>query len=289
MDTQPNDEVATPIIDTSMEASPALTVGKILSEARISQGLSVADVAGRIKFAPRQVEALEADNFERLPELAFVRGFVRSYARLLHLDEVTLLNALPSTAQQSEPNKSLAEVPFPAARSVNVLWLSAALGLLVILGIGFFFFHEKPVPVKIPETKAVVDVPVAVPDANVSVANAASSVVVSPVAISASVPPAVAVAPVVVAVQKEKVVQKEKNKAPIRLVFKAESWVDIRDKSGKTVFKQVNEPGSEQWVEGTPPFSLVIGNASGVHLYYEGDEIDLKEFTDIEVARLILE
>ena len=55
------------------------------------------------------------------------------------------------------------------------------------------------------------------------------------------------------------------------------------------MFKQVNGPGSEQWVDGRPPFSVVIGNASGVRLYYEGEEIELKEFTDVEVARLILE
>ena len=76
---------------------------------------------------------------------------------------------------------------------------------------------------------------------------------------------------------------------PIHLVFEDESWVDIKDKFGKTVFKQVNPPKTEQWVTGRPPFSLVIGNASGVRLYYEGEEVDLDEFTDVEVARLILE
>jgi cytoskeleton protein RodZ len=75
----------------------------------------------------------------------------------------------------------------------------------------------------------------------------------------------------------------------IHLKFDDESWVDIKDKFGKTVFKQVNPAKSEQWVDGRAPFSLVIGNASGVHLYYEGEEIDLDEFTDVEVARLILE
>jgi cytoskeleton protein RodZ len=64
----------------------ATSLGNILREAREKLGLSVADVAGQIKFAPRQIEALEAEDFKRLPEAAFLRGFVRSYAKILHLD-----------------------------------------------------------------------------------------------------------------------------------------------------------------------------------------------------------
>ena len=55
----------------------------MLREARERLGLSVADVAAQIKFAPRQIEALEADDFKHLPEAAFLRGFVRSYAKIL--------------------------------------------------------------------------------------------------------------------------------------------------------------------------------------------------------------
>ena len=187
-------------------------------------------------------------------------------------------------------------MPFPtpqSARRINVVWLSAALGLAVILGIGVLFFHDKPASKKMAEIQPAVEAPVAVNDPAVSAVAAVSSVVSAPVV---STNPIVAVAPAValsakdkVAPPKEKTVQNGKNKAPIHLVFHAESWVDIKDKSGKTVFKQVNEPDSEQWVDGTPPFSVVIGNASGVRLFYEGEEIGLKEFTDIEVARLILE
>ncbi len=39
----------------------------------------------------RQVEALEANDFPHLPQATFLRGFVRSYARMLKLDEVALI------------------------------------------------------------------------------------------------------------------------------------------------------------------------------------------------------
>ncbi|HKB61206.1 MAG TPA: helix-turn-helix domain-containing protein, partial [Gallionellaceae bacterium] len=76
-------------------AGYGLDVGAILREARESAGMSVEEVAGRIKFAPRQIVALESGDYAQLPEMAFIRGFVRSYARMLELDDKALLSALP--------------------------------------------------------------------------------------------------------------------------------------------------------------------------------------------------
>ena len=72
-------------ISGAAESRP-FSAGGALREAREKLGLSVADVSNRLKFAPRQIEALEADDFARLPEIAFVRGFMRSYAKLLQIE-----------------------------------------------------------------------------------------------------------------------------------------------------------------------------------------------------------
>jgi cytoskeleton protein RodZ len=284
MDKLPNNEIAVSFPD----ALPMKSAGKMLSEARILQGLSVADVAGRIKFAPRQVEALEADNYEQLPELAFVRGFVRSYARLLHLEETEILKALPQSTKQTAPLMSPAEVPFPTAQSarrINILWLSAALGLAVILGIGVLFIHDKPENKKVMVAQQVENMPSSVQPLVASAVEVASSVARTAVAEV----PATNEHSATKIISKMNVAQTKMHNAPIHFVFNTESWVDLKDKDGKTLLKQVNAAGSEQWVSGNPPFSLVIGNASGVRLYYENEEVDLKDFTEVEVARLMLE
>src|SRR3990167_3427153 len=119
----------------SSTTAPQLLLGIMLREARERLGLGVTDVADQIKFAPRQIEALEADDFRRLPEMPFVRGFVRSYAKILHLDAQALLAALPQAETVStrlEP--ASVEVPFPVAHSVqrqNMILLGAALLLAV--------------------------------------------------------------------------------------------------------------------------------------------------------------
>lgn len=273
-----------------LEAVP-VSVGKVLREARLSQGLSVADVAGSIKFAPRQVEALESDDFAHLPELAFVRGFIRSYARLLGIDDAPLLAALPHAEQKLASSRSdLADMPASASqatRRLNSIWLVASLGVAIVLGVAIWIVQDKPVQkqaeiqpqvMPVPETLvvssvAMVSMPVAAMPPVVPAKLAASSQ-------SASAPGEVKPVPAVASKLKS---------GPVHLVFDEDSWVEVTDGTSKTLLRQTNPAKSEQWLKGTPPYSLVIGNASGVHLYYEGDEIDLSEFTDVAVARLILE
>jgi cytoskeleton protein RodZ len=123
---------------SAVRSGNSLSVGTTLREAREKAGLSVADIASRIKFAPRQIEALEADAFLHLPEPAFVRGFVRSYARLLHLDENILLEALPSNKPQTSLPQAEApvEVPMPVRKSltlINIKWLTGAVAIALVI------------------------------------------------------------------------------------------------------------------------------------------------------------
>jgi cytoskeleton protein RodZ len=125
-------------------AMPAVSLGKMLREARERHGFSVADVAAQIKFAPRQIEALEADDLMHLPEEAFLRGFVRSYAKILQLDAQALLEALPqSKSPVPEQMATPVNEPFPVAHSSqrqNQILLGSALLIAVIVA-GFAIWH----------------------------------------------------------------------------------------------------------------------------------------------------
>ena len=80
----PNDVDGLPV---AASAGP----GARLRAAREAAGLSLDQVAQQLKLAPRQVKALEDESFGELPGRTFSRGFVRNYARLLHLDAQDLL------------------------------------------------------------------------------------------------------------------------------------------------------------------------------------------------------
>jgi cytoskeleton protein RodZ len=150
--------------------NPAPTLGTLLHEARQKLGLTVADVANQTKLAVRQIEALEADNLQLLPEMPFVRGFVRSYAKILHLEPQPLLELLPHQNTDTPPlNLSSVEVPFPVTHThhrQNVIWLGAAL-LLAVFAVAFAVWNfttpaEKTVKVETP--LAQVETPVVLPE-----------------------------------------------------------------------------------------------------------------------------
>ena len=77
--------------------------------------------------------------------------------------------------------------------------------------------------------------------------------------------------------------------AQVRLAFEDESWVEIKDGSGATIYSRLNTAGTERVVKGTPPFSLVVGNAHGVKVRYKDKAVDLGPHTRVDVARITLE
>lgn len=283
--------------------TPAISPGETLREARERLGLSLVDVAGQIKFAPRQIEALEAGDFQHLPEMTFVRGFVRNYAKVLHLDAQPLLAALPraeSNFVQLIPDS--VEVPFPDAHSPqrqNLAWLGAAL-LLAVLVVAFAVWHYTTpiVESKVAQVETHIALPSemkiitasTVPEAGTNALPTPAKPLLQPEAIQPSIPaapPELQVRPVKPAAQ----TGVSSQNAMLRIVFDDESWAEVRDKDGNTLSSQINARGSELHLDGNAPFSLAIGRAASVHLYRRGKPVDLKPYinSSSEVARLTVE
>lgn len=290
-------------MEQKQEAAP-VDVGAILREARERMGMSVEDVAGRLKFAPRQVVALEEGSFDQLPQMAFVRGFVRSYARLLQMDETPLLDALPRAPQQEGLAEKRAKPDMlpgaAAARAQNVRWLAGALAVAVVIGILAWQHDGGEVA---PKTSASAKVE---PDASSGV-RASSGEEAKPVAGTANIAAAIsaasaaAAAPAIQEAAKRPAVtasavaatrENGPHKRPgrlVRLEFDEDSWVEVKDANGKTLLSMLGKQGSSQSVGGPVPLSVTVGNAKGVKLYYKGEPVDLESEADGNVAHLILE
>ncbi|MDX1354411.1 MAG: DUF4115 domain-containing protein, partial [Halomonas venusta] len=61
----------------------------------------------------------------------------------------------------------------------------------------------------------------------------------------------------------------------LELTFNEQSWTEIFDANNQRVFVGLQTPGTTASVEGEPPFRLTIGNATGVELRYEGEDVNL--------------
>ena len=288
-------------------STPVTSLGVTLREARERLGLSVTDVADQIKFAPRQIEALEADDLTQLPEITFVRGFVRSYARILHLDAQVLLEMLPKIdANPVQLVPASIDTPFDETHSVqrqNLVWLGAAL-LLAVVVVAFAVWHfttpvaqpkvtQLETPVALP-AEVQIQPASAVPETGaVCAASAAMTLQASSAVKQArtqaentlSAQGAPSIKPEKAAPQSGAPVQK----TALHLIFDEESWVEIKDKDGNILASRIGSVGSELRLDGSKPFSLVIGHAAGVRLYYHEKLVELKPHTNVDVARLTLE
>ena len=311
---------------TSNNEAVPFSVGLTLREARLQRGLTVGDVSHHIKFAHRQIESLEADDFEHLPETAFLRGFVRSYARLLQIDSTPLLTALPHAPEQPIPQEvkvqteSLGQNVFTVIKQ-NIIWLAAAFFIAIVLVLIVWQLGDNRKEQNVPKV-ALSDTqntpmetlvqPSAVPISTVNEAQPTSAVPITPplpilpnsdkpvdalpnateVKNIAPLPPSLAqtpVPPIISPVIIPAVSNNILGQAALHMTFDNDSWVEITDKNGKRLSSQLNRTGSELTVNGTPPFSLLIGNATGVHLLYKGQPVDLSSHTKVNIARLRLE
>ena len=309
--------------DVVVENGPA-SAGSLLRKAREAKGMSLEDVAGKLKLSRRQIEALEADNFSELPGLTFVRGFVRNYARVLDIDPdpiLAYLDAGPQTLAQLRASDPPAEPRAPQLvklpqrsgylrpRRVPVKLIAALVLAALLAGGGALLVHQSSLEPELtlaPASTPTPAVETAKPELPAE-ANAAAST--APAAPADTAAPAAAasdstVAPAVAAPAGEAAAGTTGAAAPVsvvpastgadgagqlRLTFEGDSWVDIRDADGNKVASKLYKPGAEDTLSGKPPFKLVIGNAAQVKLFYNGQPVDLAAHVKINVARLKLE
>jgi cytoskeleton protein RodZ len=287
-------------------------IGAQLKQAREAQGLAIDDVALQLKFAPRQIESLEQERFERLPGPTIARGMVRNYARLLKLDPEPLIERLsPRVEAPPDPNRIAdrfrQEVPFSdSTKRSTLLYAGFSVGVLLLVGAVAYEWHQQKTP---PASQQVAEAPASEPAQPAEPAQTAPEPAPAPVvAEKPAAPPAAPVEkkaiekkPVPVAVPLKKpepesiaiATAEDSDKLAAgthRIVLRTEgeAWLEIKDAAGRMLISSLNPAGTERTVRGRPPFEVVIGNASSVKLTYDGKPVDLRPHTRVEVARFTL-
>ncbi|MRR50143.1 MAG: helix-turn-helix domain-containing protein [Rhodocyclaceae bacterium] len=274
---EPNSSIDAPI-------EPITLPGAWLRRARESAGLSVAEVAQTLKFSPRQIDALERDDFSALQGATFVRGFIRSYAKTLKVDPTPLLASLqeaapPVEAKIQAPENTGAELPV-VRQPRNFVPLLLAVAVLVLGGVAVFMILEGhwALPTRNADMVATPPaVPVAPPQVRIESAPTQASVP-EPVAAEAkpdAPPPPVAVPAL--------------DGRQLIFVFQDKSWVEVKDATQRIIFTGEHPAGSRNSVTGKAPFQLWVGKASGVKVFDGEREIDLKPYARDEVARLTID
>lgn len=267
-----------------------------LAQAREAAGLSLEEAARQLKFAPRQLQALEAGELQRLPGGTFVRGMVRSYARLLRLDAEPLLAQIGGHAAPQDAER-LAQrfrqpVPFSdGARRSNLTYVALSLALLAVVVIVALEWRQERAGAPRMAFVSAAQQPAEPPRAaaaeapRVTMASAAPT----PRVQAPQAPPAKQVPVPVLAPARSADEPAAAGQGRIVLQFDGESWVEIHSGTGKLLVAQLHATGTERVVSGVPPFAVVIGNAQQVRLSYNDKPVDLRPYVKVEVARFTLE
>jgi cytoskeleton protein RodZ len=93
-----------------------MSVGETLRAERLKRKLGLDQIASELKISSRFLEAIETEQFDKLPGGVFTKSFVRQYARLLGLDDEDLAGQVQRVLEpQPGAVPHFAEKPQPVA------------------------------------------------------------------------------------------------------------------------------------------------------------------------------
>lgn len=285
--------------------------GAMLRKAREAAGLHIGALAVSLKVPVKKLEALEADRFDVLPDIVFVRALASSVCRALKIESDPILERLPHTrATRLTTDASGINVPFRASRDGSGLsfwgqlskpFVLAVLALLAgALVLVFFPFAPRGEVASAPTSeRAAVSLtfpppkplaaenPVSAEAAspgqvlNVAAPSSDASLAMNPlpVASAASLPSAAAVAlPLMVS---------GSGATTGTVVFKARgvSWVEVVDASGAVKLRKTMTDGDVVGASGVMPLSVVVGRVDTTEVQVRGQPFDLTRLAKDNVAR----
>lgn len=263
------------------------SVGTQLATVRQARNISVDEVSHRLKLTPKQVAAIENDDFASLGPV-FSRGFVRNYARLLQLDPEPLLDAM-HTSPASDEQLAIHNEHIALGSSLSRHWLKISLTILLIVIV---------LPLLVYQWLRGNDLPSAIPPAPRTDAPAmdAAGPAITPAPPASQTPltasgPQVSpsMAPVTPAQPETDSSAVAPDSANLEIKLAQDAWIQITDARQQRLVSRLYPAGDTLQLSGQPPFTAVIGNAANVSVSLNGKPVDLTPHTQANVARLTFE
>jgi cytoskeletal protein RodZ len=120
---------------------PSTPFGEHLKREREMRGVSLEEVSAATRISPRFLEAIENERWDELPGGAFNRGFIRSIARFLGLDEDGLVAEYALETKGALDVRPAPEHPAEIPRKWQPA-IFAVIGFVLIVLIGWFVYHR---------------------------------------------------------------------------------------------------------------------------------------------------
>ncbi|MGQ5244360.1 helix-turn-helix domain-containing protein [Xanthomonas arboricola] len=256
--------------------------GQHLRDAREAAGLSVDEVAGKLRMPVRVVRSLEQEEWQRLGAPVFVRGQLRSYARLLHVDLERLLQQ--AAIAPIEPVKLVSHTHTPRARRILESTARKAMYVVItgVFAVPVWYATRSHLDGKAHSTVSLDSMPEA--PGTGTPANAATQPASAPreqpAPYIASMTPVPRATPEV-----QTPAVSAASSGSLSLSFSGDSWVQILAPDGSAVEKALVRAGERRSYSPGQVGRIVLGNASAVEVQQGGSIVDVKPFQRANVAR----
>ncbi|EGX6952785.1 RodZ domain-containing protein [Aeromonas hydrophila] len=297
--------------------SQAVGPGQLLRNAREQLGWTREQVASRIHLRLTLIAAIESDTYDKHTSHTFIRGYLRTYAKLVGIPEETILAAYDKLGLTPPDNIDMQSFSRRSRQQANdsrlkvVTWLV----ILVLIALSVAWWWQSTArrsagdealaatemgatsntsSATVPPAVDVAD-PVVAPATSAAAATSADPVV-SAAATTLPVDASSAVATTAVATSAATATQpaadtaaSEPAKVPqLKMSFTADCWLDVKDAKGKTLFSGLKKANDELVLEGPEPLKFIIGAPMAVNIEYQGKSIDMSRYNNGRTARLSL-
>lgn len=136
----------------------AESIGEKLRLARETRGIALRDISEQTRISMRFLQAIESDDYRRLPGGIFNRSFIRAYAKFIGYDEQEAMDEYARTIREQgppdddsdKPHRSLVYTDDSHSRS-PLMTLLLALVILAVLSLGVWaglHFYQRSVAPK---------------------------------------------------------------------------------------------------------------------------------------------
>ncbi|WP_417877653.1 cytoskeleton protein RodZ [Vibrio sp.] len=310
--------------ENTNEVPLSIEAGTLLKNKRESLGMTQKQVADRLRLRVSVIEDIENNRFESQQVATFTRGYLRSYAKMVGLDEKVVLTALEQTADIQPKDQEIEMQSFSRktkhekhnSRIMFLTWVIA----IVITGISAAWWWQNQQDNSL--TQVVTDSSVEAPEpsaeelADIDQMSADELIASTPEDIAASTEQLVAtdetlssaqatetlsgqqpastdVEEPAAVIEEAEVVDEPAIIVPegmslLTMTFKADCWIQVKDTNGKTLVSGTHKPGQDVELTGKAPFKVILGAPEGVTMTFASEPVDLSGYTSGKVARFTL-
>ena len=258
------------------------TIGEVLRLARVNQGLSLEELQRKTDIQLDMLEALESDDFDKLPSPFYVRSFLRKYAWAVELDESIVLDAYDSGNMITYEEVDVDEIELSGRRRSNrkkrsllPLFYFVLFSLSILVFVTYYvwnYIQTQPTET----TSANYNVVTTTTNATTS-ETTTSNQTTSPSSLSEASTVTVSGQGDVISVE----YKTSKDTAELQLsVTDATSWISVSDTdlAGGTTLEPNNKTAKTTISKGSP-VTITLGVVKGVKIKIDNQEIDTAKLT----------